>query len=218
MQVARVAGIALYVHPTWVIGFVLVTWALGAEVATALTASVLIHELTHALVARARGLDIDDITLFFFGGITNLSRHPRAARDELLIASAGPLASLLIGGLCLAAAQLAQTAALDSVIAVNLVLGVFNLVPCYPLDGGRALRAIFWAATRDRRRATRLAATIGQALGCLIIALGVSRILGRDVLNGAWTVMLGLILAASATSSRSRRARTLLKRFNPFGA
>ncbi|HVL54305.1 MAG TPA: site-2 protease family protein, partial [Vitreimonas sp.] len=185
-RVFSVAGIDIRVHPSWLVIFLLVTWSLasayfpmtlpnepatthwllGAVASLLLFASVLIHELAHSLVARARGLEVHSITLFLFGGVSNLASESRQPGIEFLVAIVGPLSSFALGGLALVAASLsppgsAAQAVLGYLGIINLLLGGFNLIPGFPLDGGRVLRSIVWRATGSLRRATEIAGSVG---------------------------------------------------------
>src|SRR5262245_17999393 len=210
----RVFGVEVRIHASLVLAFVFVTWGhasgyfrfvaprqglatpllLGATSALQLFASVLAHELSHALVARSRGLRVRDITLFVFGGVASIADDVRTARDEFVIALVGPLTSFaLAGSFWLIALALGSGpdlglllgsprglralggpgAVLAYLTTINVVLGAFNLLPAFPLDGGRILRSILWGATHRREPATAIAATVGQAFGYLLVALGV---------------------------------------------
>jgi Zn-dependent protease len=184
-------------HSSWIFAFVLITWSLavgyfperdptlgvvgywiiGAIAALLLFVSVLIHELAHSLVARARGLTVDSITLFIFGGVSNLSREPLTPVDEFIIAVVGPVSSLLLAAVFWAVEQpLPGTGAAVAILGylaftnLLLALGAFNLIPGFPLDGGRVFRSIVWGLTNSLRRGTTAAAYAGQAFGWLLIA------------------------------------------------
>lgn len=216
-------------HPDWPASLV---WAVAFGAATLFFASVLAHELSHALVARARGMRVAGITLFMFGGVTELVGEPPTPGAEFFMAIAGPLTSIFIGiiatiagtafvhsspelmaespALVLSAAGPLQTL-LIWLGPVNIVLGVFNLVPGFPLDGGRVLRSILWAATRSLDKATLWAAGVGQALAWLIIAAGVYiafggvlPFFGRGLFQGLWLVLIGWFLASAARVSAAR--------------
>lgn len=222
----RVRGITVGVHISWLIVFGLVTWSLatgflpdvlpgiapteawliGAVSAILLFASVLLHELAHSFVALSRGLPVHSITLFLFGGVSNLSGESKDPRTEFLIAIVGPLTSFVIAG---AAFLLASLPGLDDRVAVvfaylvvvNAVLGAFNLIPGFPLDGGRVFRSIIWRATGNVRRATEIAASVGQLVGLGFIAWGVLRVVEGDLFGGLWTAAIGLFLQNAAGSS-----------------
>lgn len=211
-------------HPDW---SALAIWGTGLAAAALLIASVLLHELAHALVGRRHGVEIKRITLFVFGGMSHLEAEPHAWRAELWMAIAGPIVSLLIGGVCIAAVSaavgegglgaepLAAIRELGPVATlllwlgpVNLVLAVFNLVPAFPLDGGRVVRAILWGAGGSFARATRSASMLGQVFGWVMIAAGVAMMLGLTVplfgtglAGGIWLALIGWFLHNAAIMS-----------------
>ena len=211
-------------HPGWGFG---TRWGIAVLAALLFFASVLAHELAHSLVARARGIPVRDITLFLFGGVSSIQREPESPGAEFLMAVLGPLTSLVIGGVLLmialvgAGIQVAPTNAvrvlgqfspLLTLVAwlgsINVTLGIFNLVPGFPLDGGRVLRSILWAATNNLRRATRWAAGVGQAIAWLMIIAGVSMIFGAQIpffgtgfASGLWLAFIGWFLNTASTQS-----------------
>jgi Zn-dependent protease/predicted transcriptional regulator len=233
----RVAGIRIGIDYTWLLAFALVSWSLAAGYfpqvlprqavltywsmgtvgALLLFACVLLHELSHSLVARRRGLHVDSITLFIFGGVSNLSSEMARPLDEFAVAVVGPLTSLVLAGLAtllgeaLAGGNAVIAALLGYLAFANAMLGVFNLVPGFPLDGGRLLRAAVWAISGSLRQATTIASYTGQTLGYLLVLLGVSTLLGGDVLSGLWMVLIGLFLSGAAASTRQEQvAREVL--------
>jgi Zn-dependent protease len=201
--VGKVFGISIRVDWSWLFIFALTTWNLGSAfgelhpdwgpalswgVATAAAllffGSVLLHELAHSLVARARGIPVRSITLFMFGGVSNIQREPHSPGAEFWMAIVGPLTSLILGGALTVVATLGvgplqvvvssprqAVAALGPLVtllgwlgSINFTLGLFNLIPGFPLDGGRMLRSLLWAASDDLRRATRWASWVGQGI------------------------------------------------------
>jgi Zn-dependent protease/predicted transcriptional regulator len=215
-------------HPEW---SPWLSWGMAVIAAVLFVLSILAHELSHALVGRANGVAVAGITLFIFGGVAHMRGEPQSPRAELLMTVVGPLTSLAIGLLATAGgAYLAAPAVVDAADPfsafqrvgpfatvllwlgpINVMIGLFNLIPGYPLDGGRVLRAALWAATRDLAKATRWAAFVGQAFGMFLIILGVSMILGvaipwlgRGLISGLWTAFIGWFLYGAAASSSSQ--------------
>lgn len=170
--------------------------------------SLLFHEFSHALLARARGMKIGAITLFLFGGVAELGEEPPTPRIEFEVAAAGPLSSLLLAGMFSLLAMLAAalglaepwTGLVSYLSTINLVLAAFNLVPGYPLDGGRLLRAFLWHRSGDMLAATRTAARGGQIFGGVLVLLGVWSFLGAGSAAGIWWILIGsfVIMAARA--------------------
>ena len=226
MQLFRVRGIPVRIDVGWLLVFGLIAWSLasgyfpyvlpsqspaaywvqGLVAATLLFASVLVHELAHALVAIGHGVPVGGITLHIFGGVSELESEPERPRDELLIAIVGPLTSFAIAGVSHAIGRLLPgppwaDALLGYVAAVNLVVGVFNLVPAFPLDGGRVLRAALWAWSRRLDMATRIASRVGSMFALGMIVIGVVRAFTGDVMGGLWFALIGLFLHQAARSS-----------------
>jgi len=170
---------------------------------------LILHELGHALVAQRFGMRIRSITLFLFGGVAELEKEPPSARAEFCMAVAGPAVSVaLAAGLGLLAVAgwvagwaLPVLAVLGYLALLNAVLVGFNLVPAFPLDGGRVLRAIIWAVTGDLRRATAITARMGQGFGSAMIVLGVLGVLWGDSVSGLWWLLLGWFLQSAARGS-----------------
>ncbi|MDQ3703373.1 MAG: site-2 protease family protein [Chloroflexota bacterium] len=227
ITLGRIAGIRIGVHYTWFFVALLVTWSLaqgyfpanypgwgettywvaGVGAALFLFASVLIHELGHSLVAINRGVPVESITLFIFGGVAALKSEANEAKDEFLIAAAGPLTSFLLAGLFWTGSALASEGSPAGAVAgylamLNAFLGGFNLLPGFPLDGGRVLRSIIWGVTGSLRRATQIATYVGQGIGFLMIFWGISQVLGGAVLNGMWTAFIGWFLNGAAEQAR----------------
>jgi len=228
-KLGSIGGISIYLHYTWLLAFFLIVWSLalgyfpmsgeatgsvtywvlGAVAAILLFASVLVHELGHSFVARALGLRVDNITLFIFGGVSNITREPRTARDEFLISVVGPVISLVLAALFWAIGQVLAPGSAVSAIArylasANLLLGLFNIVPAFPLDGGRVFRSIVWAVTGDMVRSTQIASYTGQLIAFALIGWGVLQALGGDVFGGLWTGFIGWFLNSGAEASRQQ--------------
>jgi len=231
IKLGRVFGIEIGLHYSWFLIALLITlslvgqfhaehgeWGEGviwsAALATSLLffAALILHELSHALTARARGLPVGAITLFALGGVSRIEREPQGAGTEFLIGIVGPLTSALVGGACLLLALAAgwgpgaspatpTQAVLYWLAHINFLLAVFNLIPGYPLDGGRVLRSLAWWITGDAARATRLAARGGQAMAYLFIAYGLLRFFAGAGLAGLWMAFIGWFLLNAAGAS-----------------
>lgn len=223
-RVARLFGIDIEIHPSWflILAFVAYTlsegffpdgyedwstgvyWAVGITSALLLFLTVLIHELAHALVAKRRGLDVPRITLFIFGGVSHLGRQPSSAGEEFQIAAAGPATSLVIaiatglGALLFRGANEQAEAILFYLAFVNAALAVFNILPGFPLDGGRVLRSIAWKKTGSFRRATRVASGVGEIFGYGLLAVGFFLLLGGLLFDGLWLMFIGWFLLGAA--------------------
>ncbi len=244
--IGRIFGINIRIDWSWLLIFFLITWNLsaafgqlhsdwgagltwGVAIVAALLffASVLAHELAHSLMARARGVPVRSITLFLFGGVSNIQRDPPSPMAEFLITIVGPITSFVIGGVLLLLAGLG-TGGLDTggdpnrMIAqlspattllvwlgsINVIVGLFNLIPGFPLDGGRVLRSILWGITDDVRRATRWASWVGQGIAWLMILGGISMVFGVQLpffgtgfINGLWLAFIGWFLNGAAVQS-----------------
>jgi Zn-dependent protease len=227
LRVGRLAGIELRISSTWLVIFALVVYSLGWGVfpddlegrdqvvyfgmavaaALAFFASIVVHELAHSVVARRLGIGVESITLFLFGGVATITDEARRARDEFLIAIAGPLASLALSGIFLGGDVGLRAAGVGPEVTrvclylsvVNLVLALFNLLPGFPLDGGRVLRSIVWGAGGSLRTATRVAALGGRLIGIAIIGFGFWETSQGDA-YGLWSVLLGWFVIAAATT------------------
>jgi Zn-dependent protease len=229
-RIGRLAGVELSIHPSWLVIAFLITyslavaqfpaqfpgwstaqyWIVAAATAVLFFASVLAHELSHAIVARRFGLSVAGITLFIFGGATSLDGDSRTPREEAFIAIAGPASSILIGvallGIDLVIAQPQLGALVGWLGFINITLGVFNLIPGFPMDGGRVLRAIIWRLRGDRLVATRNAAMVGRIFAYLLVAGGVFLALQPGLLfSGLWLALIGWFLsnAAEATAAQA---------------
>jgi len=195
-----------------------VYWSIGVLGACGLFASIIFHEMCHSLVARAYGLPINGITLFIFGGVAEMEGEPQSPKIEFLMAIAGPISSYLLAfGFFIAAtiagpedSQTPFSALLFYLAMINTMLATFNLVPAFPLDGGRVLRAALWQWKGNMRWATRHASQIGAAFGVGFIVLGVLKVLQGDIVGGLWIAVIGLFLNSAAGSSytqlRTRQA------------
>jgi len=228
IRIARIAGIDISIHYTWLFIFVLVTWTLsknffpllspghsglvywgmGALSAILFFISVLLHELAHSLYARAHGVAVTSIVLFIFGGVSNLPEEAHRAREEFWMALLGPLTSLVLAGIFVGFYALVpdKSAPIASMLyylaLINALLGAFNLLPGFPLDGGRVFRAIVWGRTGDRARATRLAAILGIVVAWGMIFGGVYFLITGNILQGIWLALIGWFLNNAADASR----------------
>lgn len=222
------AGIDVGLHYTWLIIFALITWSLatgffpqvypGWDTATywitgglasiLLFVSVLIHEIAHSLVARGKGMSVTSITLFIFGGVSNLEDEPPKASTEFLMSVVGPLSSLILAGvfwailLAVPSATSPLGAMLTYLALINAILAGFNLLPAFPLDGGRVFRSILWGSTGNLMKATNIAATVGKMFAWALIGIGVFQLFGGNILGGIWMGFIGWFLANAADSSR----------------
>lgn len=227
-SLGRIAGIRIGIHYTWLFAFALIAWTLaegfypemfpgwsrltywitGVLSALLLFVSVLVHELAHSFVARARGLPVEGITLFIFGGVSNLRGEAERPLDEFAIAVVGPLLSLVLAAIFWFSRGAVEDttgpvfATLTYLGLVNGLLAIFNIVPGFPLDGGRVLRSIIWGVTGSLRKATNTAALVGQLFGWLLIGYGVFQILQGSFLSGLWTAFIGWFLNSAADASR----------------
>jgi len=185
-------------------------WLMGGLTAILLFVSVLLHELGHSVVARNFGIPVPRITLFIFGGVSQIATEPADASKEFWMAAAGPTVSFALAGifweLRLILAGAPALLVLTKYLALlNLVLAVFNLIPGFPLDGGRVFRAIIWGISRNYRRATLVATLTGRFFGFSMIFVGVWLILGGDLLNGLWTAFIGWFLESAAASQAQQQ-------------
>ena len=246
-RVGRLFGIEINIDWSWVFIFVLVAWnltsvfgqfhpewgltlqiSIAVLAALLFFASVLAHELAHSLTARAQGVPVRNITLFLFGGVSNIQRQPPSARAEFLITIVGPITSIALGIIFLVIANFTGGAANVSMTnpqqliqqldpfttllvwlgPVNILVGLFNMIPGFPLDGGRILRSIFWVATDNLRKATRWASWVGQGVAWLMIGAGIAMVFGVEIpflgtgfVSGLWLAFIGWFLNSAAVQS-----------------
>lgn len=198
-------------------------WAMAVIVVLGLGASIILHELAHTLVGRALGVPIHHITLFAFGGVSQLEQEPKTAQSELAMALAGPVLSVFLGLLFGFVARTlhsvrgasALTDAFAYLATLNLFLAAFNMMPAFPMDGGRVLRSLIWMTSRRLDRATRIASFIGKSFGVLLIALGVASAFEGQIVDGLWWVLIGLFIHFAAASSQIQvQAQHLLRGVN----
>ncbi len=246
IRIAKIFGITVKVDWSWLLILLLVIWNLSTAFSqlhpdwelwfTILIAiiaallfflSVLIHELVHSLVAKGQGIPVNSITLFLFGGVSNIREEPKSPGSEFLMAILGPVTSLVLGFVLLLVSgiglqvgnmnleqpmEFIQDLGAVRTLAVwlgsiNIILGIFNLIPGFPLDGGRVLRSIFWAITNNLRKATRWASIIGQIIAWGMIISGIAMIFGvripffgEGLANGVWLILIGWFLNNAASS------------------
>jgi Zn-dependent protease/CBS domain-containing protein len=251
VRLGRVFGIEIAIDTSWVFIALLMSWSLttgfaswhpdwgkATAVATAVLAtllffvSVVLHELAHSLVAKRFGVPVDRITLFLFGGVSNIEREPPSAWAEFLTAAVGPLTSVVLGALLVLLGSvairlpadvvhepmtdLASLSPLQSLLLwlgpINIVVGLFNLIPGFPLDGGRILRAAIWGVTKDLHAATRWASGVGQAIGWALVFTGIAIVFGahvpyfgRGVVAGLWLAFIGWFLTSAAAQTWRRQ-------------
>ena len=226
LRIARIAGIDISIHVSWFVIFALVTWSLarglfpeavpglaestywivGAVAALLLFVSVLLHELAHSFVAKARGIEARSITLFLFGGVSNLGSEAKKPSTEFLVAVVGPLSSFAIAAACFAIWLVAGTgslteAVLGYLVFINIALGTFNLIPGFPLDGGRVFRSIVWNVTGNLRRATEIAVAVSKFFAYGFMLWGLFRLLNGDLFGGLWTAAIGWFLDNAASTT-----------------
>ncbi len=230
-RVGRLFGVPVGLNPSWFIAFALVTgmlalrvypgavpargadlyWSMALVSGVLFFLSILLHELAHSVVAKAFGIPVRGITLFLLGGVSQITRDAPRARQEFLMAFAGPVTSLGLAAIALGAwvaagaGQGPVAAVLEWLWLMNFAMGVFNLVPGFPLDGGRVLRAALWGVSGSYAGATRWAAYIGRAIAWLIVAFGAASILlgefGAGIIGGLWLVAIGVFLDLGARGS-----------------
>jgi Zn-dependent protease/predicted transcriptional regulator len=224
-RIGRIFGIDIYIDASWLIIFGLFTWIMasyyfpsnfadwpgwqywvvGALTSILFFASVLGHELAHSLVAIRHGDKVRRITLFILGGVSQLSEEPKEAWKEFSMALVGPLTSIVIGVVCYGLAFVLRpisepVAAMARYLSfINILLGAFNLIPGFPMDGGRVLRAIIWKISGNLRKATRFAALVGQGFAFLFIFIGFSLMFRGLLFDGIWIMMIGWFLLNSAS-------------------
>ncbi len=231
LQLGRLFGISIRVHFSWLFIFFLIAWSLATSIlprqypgwntntywvlgvigSAVLFLSVLLHELSHSLLAASRGHHVKGITLFFLGGVSEIEAESNTPGEEFWIALVGPLTSFALSGIFW---LLSRTVASGSehiqavtgyLAVVNLSLGIFNLLPAFPLDGGRVLKAIVWRATGSLPRALTVASISGSAIGFSLIGIGVFLVFTGNMLSGLWMAFIGWFIQSSASSGRQEQ-------------
>ena len=231
----RLFGVRIQVHFSWVFIFALIAWSLASSwlpsryewsttqywvvgiIGSALLfICVLIHELSHSLEAIRRGLRVKSITLFFLGGFSEIDGESRSASEEFWVSVVGPVASLGLASffgllyLNLRGSASPIAALTQYLMFVNLLIGLFNLIPAFPLDGGRVLRSLVWKATQSQERATRVASLTGSVLGFGLIGVGVVAIFTNSLITGIWLMFIGWFIQSTASSVRQSNSERLV--------
>lgn len=228
IKIFRLLGFPIYIDLSWFVIVLLITWSLAANVfpsfyeglapstywimglsgAIGLFASILLHELGHSVVARRFNVPIRGITLFIFGGVAEMTEEPPSAKAEFFVAIAGPIVSVILAIGCYAAAVFGAAAMAMPVAGVLSYLGIinavvvgFNMIPAFPLDGGRVLRSILWHFKGNLRWATRITSTIGSGFGMFLILLGLFNFIAGNFIGGMWQVLIGMFLRGAAQMS-----------------
>jgi Zn-dependent protease/predicted transcriptional regulator len=225
IRIGHVFGIPIYLHTSWFIIFALITlslrtqftaehphwsgeqrWILGVVTSLLFFASVLFHEVCHSVVARHYKIPVTSITLFVFGGLARIERDPDSGRQEFNIAIAGPLSSLFLAGCFFLIAHYVHGNEMVAAVCgwlweINAALAVFNLVPGFPLDGGRVLRGIVWGITGSFTRASQIASSSGRAFAYVMIFIGIWQALNGNWVNGLWLAFIGWFLLEAARES-----------------
>ena len=231
-RIGRIFGFPVRVDFSWFLGFILFSvllsasflpeaypewdtlhhWIVGITIILLLFGSVLAHELSHSIVSRKKGIPVTSITLFIFGGMAQIDKEAAQPKTELLISVAGPASSLLLAGIFYGIAYLCKDwnvylFALTGYLSyVNLILAAFNMIPGFPLDGGRVLRALIWMATGNYSRATKISTTAGSAISIIMIAAGVLIFFLWGYFSGIWLIFIGFILNSAARAGYQQTA------------
>jgi Zn-dependent protease/predicted transcriptional regulator len=229
-RIGRIFGIPIFLHTSWFLVFLLITysfvtqlqarslnlspgifWGLGLFMSILFFGSLVFHEMAHSLVARYYKIPVVSITLFVFGGVARIARDPSRALEEFNIAVAGPLSSFLLAASFWTISRADPSnqvlyAVTGTLAWINLSLAVFNLIPGFPLDGGRIFRAIVWAITKNFVRATRIAGLAGQTIAFAMIGMGFAIVVGRvpgGAIGGLWIAFIGWFLLTAARQSQA---------------
>lgn len=230
LQIGHIFGIPIYLHASWVIIFVLITlmlglqftaqhpkwspmerWALGIATSLLFFGSVIFHEVSHSVVALHYKLPVKSITLFVFGGLSAIEKEPPTPLQEFNMAIAGPLSSFFLTGVFFVIWRYAHAGEFISTMAywlfeINLILALFNLVPGFPLDGGRVLRGIVWGITKDYRKASSIASASGRFFAYLMIFIGIWQALKGNWVDGLWLAFIGWFLLEAAKETYAQVA------------
>lgn len=218
-------GFDVKIDLSWLIIAILITWSLAGSLfpayyqdlstatyiwmgiagAAGLFLSIIIHEFSHSLVARKYGLNMKGITLFIFGGVAEMPDEPQSPKAEFYMAIAGPIASIVIGGVFFGLSNISRdivpeplTGVMDYLALINIILAGFNLIPAFPLDGGRILRSALWSWKKSLRKATRISSNIGAGFGIFLILLGIFRLIAGNFIGGLWMALIGMFLKTAS--------------------
>lgn len=230
LQIGRLFGISVRVHFSWAFIFVLLVlsltlaylpnaypgwpafqyWAIGVLASALLFACVLVHELSHSLEAIRRGRTVNSITLFFLGGVSHVEGESRDAGEEFWVSVVGPATSLALAGLfALLSLGINGNSAINALtqylIYVNLMIGIFNLMPAFPLDGGRVLKALVWRSSGSENRGARVANRTGSVIGYGLIVVGIVLLFSDTLYTGIWLMIIGWFIQSAASSERRDR-------------
>lgn len=238
VKLLALQGFDIKIDPSWLLIAALITWSLSAQyfpesapnqsqptyilmgfiAALGFFVCLLLHELSHSMVARRHGVKVSSITLFLFGGVAEMKTDPPSARAEFQIALAGPVMSFLLAGFFSLAAEASLKLGLSSPFtqvlsylgSINLVLAVFNLLPAFPLDGGRVLRAWLWQRSGNVVKATEIAAKSGQILAYILIGTGILVLFSGALIPGIWQILIGVFLMTAAKASYDQQVKNLI--------
>ncbi len=231
VKIGRIRGINIKLDYSWFLVFLFIIWSLahnylpsqypdkpisfywiiGGVSALSLYLSVLVHELAHSTVAENKGLDISNITLYFFGGVSQIDEESTDPDTEAYMAIVGPITSMVIGGLFLVLYYTLGTGAPDAVDAVlmysgyvNIMLAFFNMIPAFPMDGGRVFRAILWKRSGNLIKSTRTASTVSNVISVIFMGIGLFSIFSTGSFNGLWLIFIGLFINGSSKMGLSQ--------------
>jgi len=238
-SLGRIKNIEIKIHFSWFLILFLIVWSLadfyfpanypgwsqmaywisGGVAAFLLFVSVLLHEFSHSLIGQRKNIIVKSITLFVFGGVAEMVSEPKKPADEFDMAIAGPLASIVLAGVFWGIASfeigVAGAAIANYLFLINAILAVFNLVPAFPLDGGRIFRSALWAKYKNIERATRRAVGVSRFIAFLFTLWGIKMLLENDFLSGFWIILISwFLLQAAGSSLKQQRMEEVLSRFN----
>ena len=227
IKIGKISGIDIRLHYTWIIVLLMVVWSVGFSYmplqypgldpfryflvgvlsAIIILLSVLFHELCHSIIAKRMGIPVPSIVLFLFGGVSQIAEEPREPREEFRMAIVGPISSLLLAGifaagwLTLKGKEVTIPAVFQYGFMINLMLGLFNLIPAFPMDGGRVLRAILWTRSRSLISATRKSTFVAELISYIFMGLGFLNIFMGSIANGMWLIFIGWFIKGGAEAS-----------------